>query len=201
MARCKICGIKILKNNFLRHLTTKVHEHNEKIYLQNQKTNNQNDFDENAAKTQPHWEIFATAHPWIISDPENPAFAYCKYCDKRMIYGTSASKRATHENSLQHKTNEIEFKKRSRNFRSDKKQNPTDDTGGGNAQNENESRASEEEKRDDDENTEEKDDGDDEEQNESDDENDKDNEEDEDEDNAGEKEQEAKESENETESK
>ncbi|KAI8123073.1 Protein suppressor of variegation 3-7 [Lucilia cuprina] len=114
MVRCKLCGNKMVKNNFLRHLRTNLHENNERLYLESQKTAKSKELDQRTDKYQPVWKEYAKSHPWLVPDPTDPSFAYCKYCDKRIIYGSSAAKRAVHENSSQHKLHESEFKKPSR---------------------------------------------------------------------------------------
>ncbi|XP_037806740.1 protein suppressor of variegation 3-7 [Lucilia sericata] len=111
MVRCKLCSNKMVKNNFLRHLRTNLHENNEKLYLESQKTAKSKELDQRTGKYQPDWKLYAKNHPWLVPDPTDPSFAYCKYCDKRIIYGSSAAKRAVHENSSQHKLHESEFKK------------------------------------------------------------------------------------------
>lgn len=112
----------MIRNNFSRHLRTNLHEHNEKIYLQKQKAAKQKKVEDETEKNQ-NWKLYTKQHPWLVSDPSDSAFAYCKYCEKRIMYGSSAAKRATHENSSQHKQKESEFKKRSRKGNSDKEQN------------------------------------------------------------------------------
>ncbi|XP_075154855.1 suppressor of variegation 3-7 isoform X2 [Haematobia irritans] len=113
--RCKICDTTIVKNNYLRHLRTISHMENEAKCLKNLKTNKydkpnaETTTEENeniSQKTQHDWDMYGKQHPWLIADPADPTFAYCKYCEKRVLYGSSAAKRATHENSIHHKNQE-----------------------------------------------------------------------------------------------
>ncbi|KAM7360226.1 suppressor of variegation 3-7 isoform 2-T2 [Cochliomyia hominivorax] len=124
MVLCKVCGTTMTKNNFQRHSRTNLHEQNVKIYLQNiQKTDKPHGLHDESSKAQHNWMIYAKSHPWLVSDPSDASFAYCTYCEKRIIYGASAAKRTTHENSSQHKHNESEFKKSLRNLNANKECN------------------------------------------------------------------------------
>lgn len=48
------------------------------------------------------WSKYTKIHRWICADPDDPKFAYCKYCEKRFMYGLSTVKRALHEKSQSH---------------------------------------------------------------------------------------------------
>ncbi|XP_073819098.1 suppressor of variegation 3-7 isoform X2 [Musca autumnalis] len=113
--RCKICDITVAKNNFKRHLRTNLHIRRESEYVKSQKANKTkktklsstaNESDEVSAKSSNMWVVYAKKHPWLIADPTDETHAYCKYCEKRVIYGNSAAKRAAHENSAYHRNRE-----------------------------------------------------------------------------------------------
>ncbi|XP_005176109.1 protein suppressor of variegation 3-7 isoform X2 [Musca domestica] len=115
--RCKICDITVAKNNFKRHLRTNLHLKRESEYVKSnkarksKKTNStDNESQEVSSKTSHEWHLYTKQHPWLIADPSDKTQAYCKYCEKRLIYGNSAAKRATHENSVFHKNQEKNIK-------------------------------------------------------------------------------------------
>uniref|UniRef100_A0A1I8PTI1 BESS domain-containing protein n=1 Tax=Stomoxys calcitrans TaxID=35570 RepID=A0A1I8PTI1_STOCA len=120
--RCKICETKTGKNNYPRHLRTASHIQNEAKYLKSLKVDKFNkcnpvttaveDHDNVSPKSPISWDVYAKQHPWLVADSSDPRFAYCKYCEKRVLFGNSAAKRATHENSIQHKNQAKQFKER-----------------------------------------------------------------------------------------
>ncbi|XP_061396373.1 protein suppressor of variegation 3-7 [Musca vetustissima] len=108
--RCKICDITVAKNNFKRHLRTNLHMQKESEYVKSKKPkkNKRKKSNESDSTSQAshQWHVYAKKHPWLIADPSDETQAYCKYCEKRVMYGNSVAKRTTHENSAYHKNKE-----------------------------------------------------------------------------------------------
>lgn len=48
--------------------------------------------------------MYAKRHPWLIADPDEPEYAYCKYCKKRLYTAMHLTKRLIHERGMAHRT-------------------------------------------------------------------------------------------------
>ncbi|KAL9897857.1 suppressor of variegation 3-7 isoform 1-T2 [Glossina fuscipes fuscipes] len=118
LCRCIVCNSKMSRGSYRKHIVTKSHVKNVRDYLKAQKKprgstatplKEEDRESNNSNQNKPGWSYYAKQHPWISGDPIDASVAYCKYCEKRFLYGHSSLKRITHENSAQHKIAEKSY--------------------------------------------------------------------------------------------
>uniref|UniRef100_A0A1A9VKN9 BESS domain-containing protein n=1 Tax=Glossina austeni TaxID=7395 RepID=A0A1A9VKN9_GLOAU len=120
LCRCIVCNSKMSRGSYRKHIVTKSHVKNVRDYLKAQKKRvprgstatplkEEDRESNNSNQNKPSWSYYAKQHPWISGDPIDASIAYCKYCEKRFLYGHSSLKRITHENSAQHKVAEKSY--------------------------------------------------------------------------------------------
>ncbi|CAD6993920.1 unnamed protein product [Ceratitis capitata] len=95
---CRVCRVTMDKHSCRKHLKTKLHRKN----MQALAISARKDKKFTMSNMPIDWSKYTKIHRWICADPDDPKFAYCKYCEKRFMYGLSTVKRALHEKSQSH---------------------------------------------------------------------------------------------------